>query len=99
MSSFVSVKRSPGTSWIGSGAIFPSRIFGPGRSAMIATRRPVARCGVADAPDEFRVMRKVAVRKIQPRDIQPRANKPLEHLRRFRRRPDGGDDLGFMLWE
>lgn len=42
MSSVVSVKRSPGESWIGPGSIFPIRIFGPGRSAMMATRRPVA---------------------------------------------------------
>ena len=40
---FVSVKRSPGMSCTGSGSIFPSRIFGPGRSAMIATRRAVVR--------------------------------------------------------
>ena len=46
MSSVVSVKGSPGSSWIGSGSILPMRIFGPGRSAMIATRRPVA-CAAA----------------------------------------------------
>ena len=42
MSSLVSVKRSPGRNWIGSGSILPTRILGPGRSAMMATRRPVA---------------------------------------------------------
>ena len=78
MSSFVSVKRSPGTSWIGSGAIFPSRIFAP-RQIGHDGHAPAGRApGLSDAPDEFRVVREVAVRKIQPRDIQSRANEPLE---------------------
>ena len=38
-----SVNRSPGSSGMGSGSIFPTRILGPGRSAMMATRCPVAR--------------------------------------------------------
>ena len=66
---------------------------------MIATRRPVARSASRMRVIDFRVFGKVAVREIQPRDIQPRANEPLEHLRRFRRRADGGDDLGFVSRE
>jgi hypothetical protein len=42
VSSLVRVNVAPGTSSIGSGAILPTRIFGPGRSAMMATRWPVA---------------------------------------------------------
>ena len=40
--SLVRLKESPETTWIGSGSIVPSLIFGPGRSPMIATRRPAA---------------------------------------------------------
>ena len=41
-SSLVRVKVPPATRWIGSGSMVLSLIFGPGRSPMIATRRPVA---------------------------------------------------------
>ena len=46
MSSLVNVKFSPASNWIGSGSILPTRILGPGRSAMMTTRRPVT-CSAA----------------------------------------------------
>jgi hypothetical protein len=38
-----------------------------------------ARC-VTDAPNNFRVFRRVPVGKIQPRDVESRANEPHQHL-------------------
>ena len=43
ISSVVNAIRSPGRSAMGSGSSLPMRILGPGRSAMMATRCPVAR--------------------------------------------------------
>ena len=50
----------------------------------------------ADAGDALGVAGEVAVREVEPRDVQPRADEALQHLRRFRGRADGGDDLGLV---
>ncbi len=97
MSSEVSVNVSPGCNRIGSGSIWPRRIFGPGRSAMMATRRPVARSAARMRAMRCRVPVEVAVRKIQPRHVHAGADQTLEHLRRIGGRTDGGHDLGFMI--
>jgi hypothetical protein len=46
-----------------------------------------------------RVFVRVSVREIQPRDVHAGANEPLQHLGRFRRRPDSGDDLRLVIGE
>jgi hypothetical protein len=39
--------------------------------------------GSADAPNDFSMVRKLAVRKIQPCHIQPSANQTPKHFRTF----------------
>src|SRR4029453_9286303 len=51
---------------------------------------------LSDAPDDFPVTLEVAVRKIQPRAVQSRTDETLQHLRRFRGRPEGGNNLGLV---
>jgi hypothetical protein len=58
---------------------------------------PGGALGGADAGDALGVAREVTVREVKPRDVHPRADEALQHLRRFRGRPDGGDDFGFVV--
>ena len=81
MSSLVSVKISPVRNWIGSGLIFPRRIFGPGQVGHYGDTSSDLLRGCADARNHLAMVGEFPMRKIQPSDIESGAYQTLEHLR------------------
>ena len=72
----------------------PTRIFGPCRSAMIATSCRRAWRRLAHQRGAVDVVLRRAVREVEAHHVDAGADHPLEHLGRGRRGAEGGDDLG-----
>ena len=97
MSSLVSVKRVAGAQLDRLRLDLADAHLGAGQVGHDGDALPGGALGGADARDALGVAGEVAVREVEPRDVQPGADEAFQHLRRFRGRPDGGDDLGLVV--
>ena len=99
MSSLVSVKLSPGRKLDRLRLDLAEAHLGAGQVGHDGDAPAGGLLRGADAGDALGVAGEVAVREVEPRDVQPGADEALQHLRRFRGRADGGDDLGLVVWQ